>query len=319
MLFRSGETTIEQFAENVKAAHVSEDSEARAREKAEDLKNFQSDMHQVEQIDEQIIDALVNYGQVINVDNIQAASMLIFDRGSVFGKVIRQDDKDAGNADETDSQDGGLPESDGADGDVLKQADAFIENLTDARQAKVSYQEIISEANRAVEHMIYENASSHIDVKAAKALYKGLALAGNLAKEENYEIPMDIDGEITSVNLKIYHNASKTGKVAVTFDTEKFGKVAAEFDVTEKRISGMVVYENRAGKADLEQLEQAVTRELGRTGDKQVGISLVQTKSVDLNKFGQDRDIGNSKDTKVPTGELYRTAKAFLTALKKEK
>lgn len=245
--------------------------------------------------------------------------MLIFDRGSVFGKVIRQDDKDAGNADETDSQDGGLPESDGADGDVLKQADAFIENLTDARQAKVSYQEIISEANRAVEHMIYENASSHIDVKAAKALYKGLALAGNLAKEENYEIPMDIDGEITSVNLKIYHNASKTGKVAVTFDTEKFGKVAAEFDVTEKRISGMVVYENRAGKADLEQLEQAVTRELGRTGDKQVGISLVQTKSVDLNKFGQDRDIGNSKDTKVPTGELYRTAKAFLTALKKEK
>ncbi len=315
----TGETTIEQFAENVKAAHVSEDSEARAREKAEDLKNFQSDMHQVEQIDEQIIDALVNYGQVINVDNIQAASMLIFDRGSVFGKVIRQDDKDAGNADETDSQDGGLPESDGADGDVLKQADAFIENLTDARQAKVSYQEIISEANRAVEHMIYENASSHIDVKAAKALYKGLALAGNLAKEENYEIPMDIDGEITSVNLKIYHNASKTGKVAVTFDTEKFGKVAAEFDVTEKRISGMVVYENRAGKADLEQLEQAVTRELGRTGDKQVGISLVQTKSVDLNKFGQDRDIGNSKDTKVPTGELYRTAKAFLTALKKEK
>lgn len=315
----TGETTIEQFAENVKAAHVSEDSEARAREKAEDLKDFQSDMHKVEQIDEQIIDALVNYGQVINVDNIQAASMLIFDRGSVFGKIIRQNDKDAGNADETDSQDGGLPESDGADGDVLKQADAFIENLTDAGQAKVSYQEIISEANKAVEHMIYDNASSHIDVKAAKALYKGLALAGNLAKEENYEIPMDIDGEITSVNLKIYHNASRTGKVAVTFDTEKFGKVAAEFDVTEKRISGMVVYENRAGKADLEQLEQAVTRELGRTGDKQVSISLVQTKSVDLNKFGQDRDIKNSKDTKVPTGELYRTAKAFLTALKKEK
>lgn len=315
----TGETTIEQFAENVKAAHVSEDSEARAREKAEDLKDFQSDMHKVEQIDEQIIDALVNYGQVINVDNIQAASMLIFDRGSVFGKVIRQNDKDAGNADETDSRDGGLPESDGADGDVLKQADTFIENLTDAGQAKVSYQEIISEANKAVEHMIYENASSHIDVKAAKALYKGLALAGNLAKEENYEIPMDIDGEITSVNLKIYHNASKAGKVAVTFDTEKFGKVAAEFDVTEKRISGMVVYENRAGKADLEQLEQAVTRELGRTGDKQVGISLVQTKAVDLNKFGQDRDIKNSKDTKVPTGELYRTAKAFLTALKKEK
>ncbi len=315
----SGDTTIEQFAETVKTAQIDENSEVRTKEKAEDLKRFQSDMHEAEQIDAQIIDTLVDYGQVINVDNIQAASMLIFDRGSVFGKVIRQDAKNTENADETDAQNDTLTESDGVESDVLKQADAFVENLTDAKQANISYQEIISEANKAVEHMIYESASSHIDVKAAKALYKGLSLAGKLAKEENYEIPMDIDGEITSVNLKIYHNASRTGKVAVTFDTEKFGKVAAEFDVTEKRISGMVVYENRTGKADLEQLEQAVTQELGRTGDKQVGISLVQTKSVDLNKFGQDRDINNSKDTKVSTGDLYRTAKAFLTALKKEK
>ncbi|MDE7321549.1 MAG: hypothetical protein K2N73_02260 [Lachnospiraceae bacterium] len=315
----SGETTIEQFAETVKNTQVSENSEVRVKEKAEDLKRFQSDMHEVEQIDEQIINTLVDYGQVINVDNIQAASMLIFDRGSVFSKVIRQDAKGADSAKETDAQDSELPESDGLDSDVLKQADTFVENLTDAKQADISYQEIISEANKAVEHMIYENASSHIDVKAAKALYKGLALAGNLAKEENYEIPMDIDGELTSVNLKIYRNASQTGKVAVTFDTDKFGKVAAEFDVTEKRISGMVVYENRAGKAELEQLEQTVTQELGSAGNKQVSISLVQTKSVDLNKFGQDRDVNSSKDTKISTGELYRTAKAFLTALKKEK
>ncbi|MDE5823298.1 MAG: hypothetical protein K2H91_01225, partial [Lachnospiraceae bacterium] len=243
--------------------------------------------------------------------NIQAASNLIFERGALFKQVIAGKAKNTEDADEIDTPD------DAVESEVLRQADNFVENLTDAKQAGVSYQEIISEANKAVENMIYADGTSHIDVKAAKTLYKGLSLAGNLAREENYEIPMDIKGEITSVNLKIYHNASQTGKVAVTFDTEKLGKVAAEFDVTKDRVSGMIVYENSAQKSELAQLEQAVKQELGKSGEKKTGISLVHAKTVDLNKFGQDRDTTKPADeTKVSTSELYQAAKAFLTALK---
>ena len=263
-------------------------------------------MHEVEQIDEQIIDTLVSFGQSVSADNIQAASMLIFDRGALFKKIA--------GGDKNETADSAADEENTSGNEVFEKADSFIENLTDTKAAKASYQEIIEGANKAVGRMIYENASSHIDVRAAKALYKGLSLAGNLAREENYEVPMEINGEITSVNLKIYHNAAQSGKVAVTFETEKFGKVAAEFDVTDKRVSGMVAYENKAGKADLELLEGAVTQELSGVGGKKTGISLVQTNSVDLNKFGQDRRI--VKDASVPTSELYRTAKAFLTALK---
>ena len=54
-----------------------------------------------------------------------------------------------------------------------------------------------------------------VDVKAAQMLYKGLSLAGNLAREENYELPVNIKGELTSINLKIYHNSSQMGKVTV--------------------------------------------------------------------------------------------------------
>ena len=167
--------------------------------------------------------------------------------------------------------------------------------------------------------MIYNGGADNtkIDVKAAKALYKGLSLAGNLAREENYEIPMNIRGEITSVNLKIYHNAAQTGKVAVTLDTQTLGKVAAEFDVTGDRISGMIVYENRAQKTELTQLEEAVKQELGKAGGRKASISLVHTKSLELNRFGQDRDAGSAaKDAKVSTSELYQTAKAFLTVIR---
>lgn len=310
------ETTIEAFADTVKAARATNDGEQVRQEKAESLKSFQRDMHEVEQIDEQIINALIDYGQNINVDNIQAASTLIFERGSLFRQIINgntegSDDDDAETADAADSEQ--------TDSGLLALGDSFVENLTDAGRAGVSYKEIISEANKAVEQMLYTGSADNakIDVKAAKALYKGLSLAGNLAREENYEIPMNIKGEITSVNLKIYHNASQTGKVAVTLDTENLGRVAAEFDVTKDRVSGMIVYENRAGKAELARLEEAVRQELGRAGDRKTGISLVHARSVDLNKFGQDRDAKSTADAaKASTSELYQTAKAFLTALK---
>ncbi len=310
------ETTIEAFADTVKAARATDDGEQVRQEKAEDLKSFQRDMHEVEQIDEQIINALIDYGQNINVDNIQAASTLIFERGSLFRQIINGNTEGSG---DDDAETADAADSEQTDSGLLALGDSFVENLTDAGRAGVSYKEIISEANKAVEQMLYTGSADNakIDVKAAKALYKGLSLAGNLAREENYEIPMNIKGEITSVNLKIYHNASQTGKVAVTLDTENLGRVAAEFDVTKDRVSGMIVYENHAGKAELARLEEAVRQELGRAGDRKTGISLVHAKSVDLNKFGQDRDAKSTADAvKASTSELYQTAKAFLTALK---
>lgn len=301
-------TTIEEFADNLKMTQLSENDPLLSEEKAENFKSFRQNMHEVEQVDEQIIESLINYGQSISVDNIQAASMLLFERGSLFKQVIGKADADGEDTDES----GEGAESENA---VLEKADSFVEHLQDAKQASVSYQEIISEANKAVEGMIYAKGASHIDVKAAKALYKGLSLAGNLAREENYEVPMNIHGEITSVNLKIYHNTSQTGKVAITLDTETLGRVAAEFDVTKNRISGMVVYENTAAKTVLEQLESQVSDALSAEGDRKVTVSLVHTKSVDLGKFGQDRSTDDVDET-VSTATLYQTAKTFLTALK---
>lgn len=301
-------TTIEEFADNLKMTQLSENDPLLSEEKAENFKSFRQNMHEVEQVDEQIIESLINYGQSISVDNIQAASMLLFERGSLFKQVIGKADADGEDTDES----GEGAESENA---VLEKADSFVEHLQDAKQASVSYQEIISEANKAVEGMIYAKGASHIDVKAAKALYKGLSLAGNLAREENYEVPMNIHGEITSVNLKIYHNTSQTGKVAITLDTETLGRVAAEFDVTKSRISGMVVYENAAAKTVLEQLESQVNDALSAEGDRKVTVSLVHTKSVDLGKFGQDRSTDDVDET-VSTATLYQTAKTFLTALK---
>ena len=95
----TGETTIEAFSDTIKTTRVSEKSPQRAEEKAEDLKNFRDNMRSVEQIDDQIIESLINYGQSISIDNIQAASNLIFERGSLFRQILTAS---AGNAEDAD-------------------------------------------------------------------------------------------------------------------------------------------------------------------------------------------------------------------------
>lgn len=305
----SENTTIEKFADDIKMTQLSENDPLLAEEKAENFRNFRQSMQEIEQVDDQIIESLINFGQAVSVDNIQAASMLIFDRGSLFKKIIT-------NSEEADGQKDLSEEVNLSENAVLEKADSFVEHLQDAHQAQASYQEIISEAGKAVESMIYDKGtSSYIDVKAAKSLYKGLSLAGNLAREENYEVPMNIDGKITSVNLKIYHNVAQRGKVAVTLDTETLGRVAAEFDVTGKRISGIIAYENVSAYTKLNQLEGQVNDAISADGERQVSVSLVHTKSVDFTKFGEDRSMNKAEDS-VSTAVLYQTAKSFLTALK---
>ena len=238
--------------------------------------------------------------------------MLMMERGELFKQIFGK----SGAA----STKNDTPEEKSVIDSLTYAANQAMEGLTDAKTANQTYQELVAESTKAIDSMIYGAGENRIDIKAAKALCKSLSLAGKLAKEENYELPVEIKGELTSVNLKIYHNQAKTGKVAITFDTETLGKVAAEFDVTKNKVSGMVAFENKSNIEDMEQVKSTMEEEFEKAQqeigeNRQVMLSLVQTNQLDLNRFGQDREVPQEGE-KLSTKELYQTAKAFLTALK---
>ena len=54
----------------------------------------------------------------------------------------------------------------------------------------------------------------------------------SMAREENYEMPVRINGEVTAINLKMIHGDGKEARVAITLETELLGKCAAEFTYT---------------------------------------------------------------------------------------
>lgn len=302
-------TTIEQFADEIgvnEAAELNDMQKSLQEINNQQLEEFQQSLKEAQAIEDMVIQSLIDYEQPVSIDNIQAATMLIMERGSLYKQIFNKSeskiiDDENQQEEETISQEEKL----------WTAANQAIDNLNDKKSAQFSYQELVEEAAKAVENMIYAKGTSTVDVKAARNLYKGLNLAGKLAKEENYEFPVMIKGEITSVNLKIYHNQSTTGKVAVTFETENFGKTAAEFDVTKERISGIIAFDDKNQQNDWYEIKTELEKELASDG-RQVQISLANTKILDVNKFGQDR----ADTQQLSTAQLYKTAKAFMTALR---
>lgn len=301
-------TTIETFSEQVKTA-AAEEQETKNRKIEGREQEFRGALEKAKQVDEAVLEELIAYDQAVSINNIDALTTLMFERGSVFKQVFEKEDEET-------TED--IPEknrdADGKEESLEAQAFRMIENLTDAKSAKVSYQELIDHSVKLVENTLNKGGINRVDIKSAQALYKGLSLAGNLAKEENYEIPMTIHGEKTSVNLKIYHNSNEKGKVTVTMDTETLGKVAADFEVSTKKVSGMVIYEKETSAETMKELEQNLETLLqaGKKTDRVVNISFANVKGLDLRQFGTDREEGDNLSTK----ELYETAKVFMTALK---
>ena len=282
------DTTIEQFAQELKQASEVDQSSRQDMEQ-ERVHNFRDSMQSAQQVEDSVIQSLIDYEQPVSVNNIQAAELLLMERGSLYKQIFGR--SGAASVENDTSVNDAFDSVGDIEHDTLWQkAEDAANNLTDKSSAVSAYQELIGEAVSAVENMVH-TSDNIVDVKAAQMLYKGLSLAGNLAREENYELPVNIKGELTSINLKIYHNSSQMGKVTVTMDTDTLGKVAADFDISEEKISGMIAYDKKTSGQDIKILQDNLQEQFSKAQqesgqNKKISISLAETKTLDLNRFG---------------------------------
>jgi hypothetical protein len=281
------QTTIEKFSDML------QDLRAEDYEDTTEFQAYKDSLNQAIHAEDEVIKELMDYSQPTTTYNIEAAVLMSEGKNELFKKLMPKD--------------GDSKDSD----DILDLTDSFIEGLEDKESGVELYNEIIKSAGKILDERIYAPNTSHIDIKAAQSMYKELSLLGGLSREENYQVPMEIDGEVTNVNLKIFHNKSKAGKVAVTLENESLGKIAAEFNVDNDKITGMVACENKEGLNALNNISDTLTQTFG---NKKVNISLIESKSINLDLFGADRD---KESGEVSTPELYKTAKVFLKSLNK--
>lgn len=265
------------------------------------------DMRQIQKIGEEIIENLLDYGQPVSPNNLLAADFVLNQRGAAFRQLFTF-------AQNNDRQSGRQVKA--QESAILESKSSIKENFIDEESAKQAYSEFIETSLNVLDSSSFSEDAVAIDVKSMAVYSRQLDYLSNMAKEENYEVPVEINGELTSINLKILHNQGEKGKVAVTMETEDLGKVAASFEAADGKVSGYIGCQRKESQQYFEEKEPVLNRliaeelsdsDKGQSEDS-IHISVVYSKALDINRFGKKGET----DQDISTKQLYHLAKAFI-------
>lgn len=286
------------------------------------LKEQAAEIRMAAEVSDQAVSMLLSFDIPATLDNLAAADSLLSDRGGMAGQVKKQaaylDGQRAafvseGSPDEASKTTDGTAEGSsysavGSISDLLDDAISSLqEHFTDSVSAKEAYEHL---ADRMEEILTVsaEQQTDRIDVKEINLAWKQVSVARNMAREECFEIPMEIGGRMTSVNVRLCHSSTTENHVTITMETENFGKVSALFEGD--TMSGYIVCDRSDGLAALKQQENAFQEEM-RAKDLPVSeIKFIQSDRVDINNFAERADDINR--TGMSSENLYQTAKTFM-------
>ena len=253
-------------------------------------------------VSESTLDMLMNYDQTISADTLLAADYLMQYRGAMFRQIFGYADKAGSRMQEETEQ------------AMYK----LQRNLTDHDSAVTAYDNLVETAGDVLER-ITDTTSGYIDVRSITNFHKQLHVAGNLAKKDNYEVPVKINGEINSINLQIVHNGDDKGKVQITFEADYYGKVYASFQVQQKNdrlvVTGMIAGNSEEGLHALRKLEPVIRNEL--TSDVCTVDELYYTTASEMN-LNRHEQTAQGTDN-VTTKTLFEISKAFIIAIQSQK
>ncbi len=252
------------------------------------------------EVEDAVVEELLHNKQPVTINNLAAADRLMNSRGGVYRKL----------------DDYTTPEKRGK----VKQALSHLhEALTDKDSAQEAYEELQQVYDEVLEEARYSPGMNYVDLKTMQSCYKQLALAGNLAKEENYQIPVEINGETTAIHLRVLHDKTEGGKVKATFETENHGKVAAEFSIRGGKVTGYIACSTAEGTEIVRDRSESLQKNLQRLfsgkkdGPEPGHIGVVHSSDLDLNAF--EAEGLQEESASVQTADLYQIAKTFITVI----
>lgn len=202
---------------------------------------------------------------------------------------------------------------------VIDSLDSIFAKLNDKDVLQKEYQDFIEHMDQAFSEIL--NSSDHAgEIKTLSGLRNQIRLAGNLAKQEYYEIPLQTKQGITNMNLRVIHG-SETGQVSVQIQGSH-GKVRAEAAFKEQGLHILVTAETKAGLEQVQAEENTLKQNLESLGLEVKQINYGVDKS-NINQYYKRASLTglDSKETSqehVDTAILYQAAKEIVKTLSTE-
>ena len=281
--------SLENFAQQVQNLPVNEEIQQMLyQEKLNQVKNARM-------VENNVIKMLLNYEQPVTINNLVAAEGLMNERGKLIKRLMEQATKTSKKNKEK---------------EILDAAERVTDRLISPEAAEAAYDELVQTESELVETAMEEETLNYVDIRSLKLLHQEIKLTGALSKEENYEIPVEINNEITSINLKIVRGSNVDGTVDITMECKKYGKIGASFHIKSDKITGLMVSDTQEGYSFLRSMDKNI--KIGMAGDsyRVTKLNYAKSEDLDLNQFSETKK--SDKNSKVNTVALYQCAKAFI-------
>ena len=300
-----GNVGLEEMAEILK------NTEPDVESHREYIREQAGEIRQEMAAEEDVVRELLGFEQPVTADNLMSAGLLMKERGKAAGRLYEL-------AEETGEK------------EKLEEAMADVyESMTGEEPMKEAYESLGQAYEEILEKAVYgQGQTGKFDIKEIVGLYKQISFAGNMAQEENYEVPVKIGEEVTSINLKIIHGRKESGKVMLSLVTASYGSVAAQFGLSIHgmgvyHLSGYMVCDRKESLKMLENIGEGLKKSLEQADIKTISLSFVHSEGLDLAAVSRavlqakEEIAGEKGEQQIPTKKLYDAAKIFIGHIRK--
>ena len=285
------------------------ETEVLSEEMAKDLlREYRQNQNKAAQVEDVVLDIMKQQGISFTVENLLAVNTVLTEKGQAARNIKEAASKlDAAN------------ENENAPTEFSDMELDIIENFNDFDSA----QEVLEKWEMCMKDTINEAVSelsyTGDDIKQMYMNYKQLSVMSTMRRNESYEIPMEIGGEMTSINLTLMHDVEEKGTVSITMNTAYFGKAGAKFKVSANRIDSYFIADSEMGR---ERLQAAGEKILATFSES--GLEIGDTRYVNAHAQGRkdwnmltffDSNVDNNSET-VAVKQLYQIAKTFLKGMR---
>ncbi len=245
--------------------------------------------------------ALLQRGEITaSAENLLAAQELLHGEEKLFSKIDRRIREQSE-----------APSEDGTDmGDVW-------EKLDDSQDFKEAYDDMLTALKASVEEWSAE-ADTSIDVRDMKLMHKQLSIAGGLASNEEYILPMYIGDELAQVSLSFETGGEEKGSVHIRVEMPDNNAAEAHFTLNNGELTGIFIGNTEEEVTKLRTSADIVSDRISRgeggldkisAGDMRV----FRSDEYIENKSGMDADSTGTEGAE--NIDLYRIAKLFLQSV----
>ncbi len=173
------------------------------------------------------------------------------------------------------------------------------------------YEDDLAETMRMVEEATIQESDSMVDVREMQLLHKQLTIMTGLSTREEYYIPMEIDGELTSVHMQFEHSETRQGMVRIALKGSRLGHLCGTLQVTQEGVEGFFIGNHPETVMKMKESSDIFNTSLGEEW-KSCRLEFVYSEAEQIPMDWTRRSNG----AQVSTDSLYRLSASFLEALK---